>query len=326
MRALVAALTFLSAGLIAAECLPASAQDYPNRPVTIVAPSAPGGLYSLFSRLIGNKFEQRLGKPFVVENRPGAGSIVGMQSVARAAGDGYTLMVVNSTGMAANVTLHKSLPYDSVADFVPVGLLAMVPEVLVVNAALPIHSIADITSFAKQKENISFGSAGAGTTQHISGEMLKRALGINMTHVPYKGMAPALNDLTGGHIEMMFSPVPNSLPLIQAGKLRLLGINSMQRMEAIPDARPLAELGIKDFDVASWFMLVAPAKTPKPVVDRLHAELRGFINDPDVRQEYIKMGLVPVDSDSPEKLKSFVQAEITRWGDIVRRAGLAGIE
>ena len=156
--------------------------------------------------------------------------------------------------------------------------------------------------------------------------MLKRALGINMTHVPYKGMAPALNDLTGGHIEMMFSPVPNSLPLIQAGKLRLLGVNTTQRMEAIPDARPLAELGIKEFDVASWFMLVAPAKTPKPIVDRLHAELRGFVNDPDVRQEYIKMGLVPVDSESPEKLKDFVRVEIARWGDIVRRAGLAGME
>lgn len=326
MRAPVAGLTALIVAIFAAGSLPASAQDYPNRTVTIVAPSAPGGLYSLFSRLIGSKFEQRLGKSFVVENRPGAGSIVGMQSVARAAGDGYTLMVVNSTGMAANVTLHKSLPYDPVADFVPIGLLAMVPEVLVVNAALPIRSIADLTRFAKEKGNISFGSAGPGTTQHISGEMLKRALGINMTHVPYKGMAPALNDLTGGHIEMMFSPVPNSLPLIQAGKLRLLGINTTQRMEAIPDARPLAELGIKEFDVASWFMLVAPVKTPKPIVDRLHAELRGFVNDPEVRQEYIKMGLVPVDSESPEKLKGFVREEIARWGDIVRRAGLAGME
>ena len=306
MRAPVAGLTALIVAIFAAGSLPASAQDYPNRTVTIVAPSAPGGLYSLFSRLIGSKFEQRLGKSFVVENRPGAGSIVGMQSVARAAGDGYTLMVVNSTGMAANVTLHKSLPYDPVADFVPIGLLAMVPEVLVVNAALPIRSIADLTRFAKERGNISFGSAGPGTTQHISGEMLKRALGINMTHVPYKGMAPALNDLTGGHIEMMFSPVPNSLPLIQAGKLRLLGI--------------------KEFDVASWFMLVAPVKTPKPIVDRLHAELRGFVNDPEVRQEYIKMGLVPVDSESPEKLKGFVREEIARWGDIVRRAGLAGME
>jgi tripartite-type tricarboxylate transporter receptor subunit TctC len=325
MRALVIGLISLVPSIFAA-ALSATAQDYPNRPVTIVAPSAPGGLYSLFSRLIGSKFEQRLGKPFVVENRPGAGSIVGMQSVARAPGDGYTLMVVNSTGMAANVTLHKTLPYDPMADFVPVGLLALVPEVLVVNAALPIHSIADLTSFAKQKGNISFGSAGAGTTQHISGEMLKRALGINMTHVPYKGMAPALNDLTGGHIEIMFSPIPNSLPLIQSGKLRMLGVNTTQRLEAIPEAWPLSELGIREFDVASWFMLVAPAKTPPAIIDRLHAELRGFINNPDVRQEYVKMGLVPVDSESPEKLKSFVQAEIARWGDIVRSAGLAGME
>ena len=304
----------------------ASAQEYPNRAVTIVAPSAPGGLYSLFSRLIGNKFEQRFGKPFVVENRPGAGSIVGMQSVTRSTPDRYTLMVANSTGMAANVTLQKSLPYDPVRDFAPVGLLALVPEVLVVNAALPIHSLADLTSFAKQKGGISFGSAGAGTSQHISGEMLKRALGINMTHVPYKGMAPALNDLIAGHIEIMFSPVPNSLPLIQAGKLRLLGINTTQRVTAIPDALPLAQLGIEDFDMASWFMLVAPAKTPPGIIDRLHAELRAFINDPDVREEYIKMGLVSVDADPPEKLKAFVQSEVTRWSEIVKRAGLTGFE
>jgi tripartite-type tricarboxylate transporter receptor subunit TctC len=284
MRALVAGLRALLISIFAAASLPAFAQDYPNRPVTIVAPSAPGGLYSLFSRLIGSKFEQRLGKPFVVENRPGAGSVVGALSVARSAPDGYTLMVANSTGLAANVMLHKSLPYDPVRDFTPVGLLALVPEVLVVNAALPIHSIADLTSFTKQKGNISFGSAGAGTTQHISGEMLKRALGINMIHVPYKGMAPALNDLTGGHIEMMFSPIPNSLPLIQSGKLRMLGVNTTQRLKAIPDAPPLSELGIKEFNVASWFMLVAPAKTPPAIIERLHAELRGFINDPDVRR------------------------------------------
>jgi tripartite-type tricarboxylate transporter receptor subunit TctC len=304
----------------------ATAQEYPNRAVTIVAPSAPGGLYSLFSRLIGNKLEQRFGKPFIIENRPGAGSVVGMQSVARSTPDGYTLMVANSTGMAANVTLHKSLPYDPVRDFAPVGLLAVVREVLVVNAALPIHSLADLTSFAKQKGAISFGSAGAGTTQHISGEMLKRALGVNMTHVPYKGMAPALNDLTGGHIEMMFSPVPNSLPLIQAGKLRLLGINTAQRLDAIPEARPLSELGIMEFDVASWFMLVAPAKTSREIIGRLHAELRVFINDPDVREEYVKMGLVSVDPESPEKLQSYVQSEVTRWAEIVKRAGLMGLE
>jgi tripartite-type tricarboxylate transporter receptor subunit TctC len=313
-------------GLFAAAAAPVPAQDYPDRTVTIVAPSAPGGLYSLFARLIANKFEQRLGKPFIIENRPGAGSIVGAMSVARAAPDGYTLMVANSTGLAANVTLHKSLPYDPMRDFTPVGLLALVPEILVVNAALPIHSLGELKNFAKQKGSLSFGSAGAGTTQHISGEILKRALGINMTHVPYKGMSPALNDLTGGHIEMMFSPIPNSLPLIQSGKLRILGVNTTQRLEAIPDALPLTELGVKEFDVASWFMLVAPAKTPKHIVDKLHQELRNFINDPDLRQEYVKMGLVPADSALPEQLKTFVQSEITRWGEIVRKAGLAGME
>lgn len=305
----------------------ARAQDYPNRPVTIVAPAAPGGLYSLFARLIATKLEQRFGKSFIVENRPGASSIVGATSVVRSAADGHTLMVANNTGLAVSVTINRSLPYDPVADLTPIALIARVPEVLVVNAALPVHSVADLATLGKATPGgLSFGSAGVGTTQHLSAIVLSGLLGIEMTHVPYKGMSPAINDVAAGHIPVMFSPIPFALPLAQAGKLRMLGLNLPGRVEAVPDVRSLAEIGFRAFDTASWFMLVAPARTPQPIIDRLHQEIRVITGDPAVKREFTTLGLVPVDSPPPDELKRFVQSEIARWGGIVKQAGLAGSE
>jgi len=321
ISALIALAAFVAAGPAPAQ------QSYPDRIVTIVAPAAPGGLYSIFARLIGSKLEQRLGKTFIVENRPGASSMVGVLSVIRSAPNGYTLIVANSTGMATNVTLYKNLPYDPTADLAPIALIARIPEVLVVNAALPADSIADLVKLARSTPGgLSFGSAGVGTSQHLSGELLKSMLGIEMTHIPYKGMSPAINDVAGGHIQLMFSPIPMAAPMLQAGKIRPLGVTTAHRIEALPDVPPLTEIGVKDFDATSWFMLVAPAKTPKEIIDKLHAELRGITGDAEVRQEFIRLGLVPVNSPPPEELKRFVQSEIARWGDIVRKAGLAGSE
>ena len=305
----------------------AAQQNYPDRTVTIVAPSAPGGLYSIFARLVGNRLEQRLGKSFIVENRPGASSIIGTMSVIRSAPNGYTLMIANSTGMAGNVTLYKSLSYDPLTDLAPIALIARIPEVLVVNAELPVHSIADLVKLAKTTPGgLSFGSAGAGTSQHLSAELLKSRLGIEMTHIPYKGMQPAINDLAGGHIHVMFSNIALANAMLKAGKIRPLGVTTMQRLEALPEVAPLTEVGVKDFDATSWFMLVAPAKTPKEIIDRIYAELRGIAEDAQVRQEFNKLGLVLVSSPLPDELKRFVQAEIVRQGDLVRRAGLAGTE
>jgi len=304
-----------------------SQQDYPNRAVTIVAPAAPGGLYSLFARIIGNKLEQRFGKPFIVENRPGASAIVGSLSVIRAPHDGHTLMVANNTGMAVNVTLRKDLPYDPVNDFAPIALIVRIPEVLVVNAGLPVHSVTDIAKLGKATPGgLTYGSAGAGTAQHFSGVLLANALGIPMTHVPYKGMQPAINDVAGGHLPLMFSPIPFALPLAQAGKLRMLGVTTTERLEAIPDVPPLIEIGVKDFDAVSWFMLVAPARTPPDIVDLLHQEVRTITEDPEVRAAFVRLGLVPVASPPPAELKAFVRSEIVRWGEIVKKAGLQGTE
>src|SRR6266849_9148816 len=304
------------------------AQDYPAQSVTIVAPSAPGGMYSILARLIASKLERLYGKSFVVENRPGASSITGAMAVVRSPPDGYTLMVAASTTMATNVALHKNLPYDPRVDFAPVTLIALSPEVLLVNAALPLRSIDDLVKLARATPGgLSFGSAGPGTTQHLNGELLKGALGIELHHVPYKGIQPALNDLAGGHIPLMTAPIPVALPLAQGGRVRMLGVTTKERVEAIAEVPPLAEVGVPGYHARSWCMLVAPARTPPAIVDKLHADLAVVLREADVREEFIKrQGLIPVTSPPPDELKRFVESEIARLGDIVRNAGLAGSE
>jgi tripartite-type tricarboxylate transporter receptor subunit TctC len=299
--------------------------EYPDRIVTIVAPSAPGGLYSLFARILGSRLEQRLGRPFVVENRPGAASVIGAQLVARAAPDGYTLMIASGATMAVNVTLHKQLPYDPVADFVPIALIARVPEVLVVNPALPVYSLADLAALAKTQP-LTFASAGPGTAQHLEGEMLRQVLGLDMTHVPYKGALPALNDVIGGHVTMMFSPVANALSMIAAGKVRAIGLAARERVEALPAVPPLAEIGAPGFEASGWFMLVAPAATPRPIIDRLHAETRTILAEPELRAQFVRQGLIPVDTPPPDQLEAFVREQIAYWDRTLHKIGLAGME
>jgi tripartite-type tricarboxylate transporter receptor subunit TctC len=325
-RSLAVALALLT--MFAAGRAVAQSADYPSRLVTIVAPSAPGGLYSLFARILGSRLEQRLGRTFVVENRPGAASVLGAAAVARAAPDGYTLMVASGATLAVNVTLHRQLPYDPVADFVPIALIARVPEVLVVNPALPVRSLADLAALAKgpPPQPLTFASAGPGTAQHLEGEMLKQALGLDMTHVPYKGALPALNDVMGGHVAMMFTPIANALSMIQAGKVRAIGLAARDRVEALPDVAPLADIGIPGFEARGWFMLVAPAATPAPIVARLHAEVRAVLADPELHAQFIRQGLIPVETPSPEELKSFVREQIAYWDRTLRKIGLAGIE
>jgi tripartite-type tricarboxylate transporter receptor subunit TctC len=197
--------------------------------------------------------------------------------------------------------------------------------VLVVNAALQVASLPDLARLARATPGgLTYGSAGAGTAQHLSGVLLASVLGIELTHVPYKGMSPAINDVAGGHIPFMFSPIPFAQPLTQAGKLRMLGVTTAQRIEAIPDVPPLTEIGVKEFDAVSWFMLVAPAGTPSDIVDRLSREVRAITGDPEVRRELTNLGLLPVPSPPPDELKGFIAAEIVRWGAIVRKAGLTG--
>jgi tripartite-type tricarboxylate transporter receptor subunit TctC len=308
---------------------PASAQpsDYPSRAVSFIVPFAPGGVTSLFARILGAKLEQRLGKPFVVENRPGGGGVTAATAVAHATPDGYTIMMASSTVLAINVTMRKHLPYDPRKDLTPIALLARVPFVLVVNPSLPIHSVADLVRLAKEKPGqIAFGTPGPGTFHHLNAEMFKGIFGLDLVHVPYKGAAPALNDLVGGHIQMMFCDVPPALSLIESGQIRAIGVTSKERVPAVQDIPPLAEVGVPGFDTASWHTVTTTGNVPKPIVDKLSGEIREIMSDPSVTQALVKDGTIPQLSPSPEEMKRFVESEIVRWGKVVEQAGLAGSE
>jgi tripartite-type tricarboxylate transporter receptor subunit TctC len=316
----------LAALVLAALSNNAVAQDYPSRPITIVVPVAAGGSIDYLARLIGQKLSDRLGKPVVIENKPGGGMVVGAAAVAKAAPDGYTMLLGTSTPLAINVTVHKALPYDPVKDFIPVAHVANSPFTLAVNPSLPVNSVPELIKYAKDKPGeLSYGTAGPGTPHHLFVELLKSETGINMTHVPYRGNVPAMTDLVAGHIQVVFSD-PSGVPLIKERKVRPLGVSTSVRLEALPDVPPLAEAGVPGFDAAAWVMLVLPAATPRPIVDKLNAELKTIATLPDVREAMAKNAVIPVETPSPEALQSFLAAEIERWGQVVRQAGIAGSE
>jgi tripartite-type tricarboxylate transporter receptor subunit TctC len=305
----------------------ACADDYPARFVTMVSPYAAGGGADLLARVVAQKLTDRLGKPFVVENRLGAGGVIAAASVARAAPDGYTLFMGTSTQLAIQVTLHKALPYDPAADFAPVALVASVPFVLMVNPTLPVRSAADLVRLAKEKPGaLSYGSSGVGGPPHLYMEMLETMTGIRMTHVPYKGTAQAIVDVVAGHIPIIFSDIAPAVSLLKEGRLRALGISSATRFQTLPDIPPLAETGVPGFDAMAWTMLVAPAKTPKPIIDKLAAEVRSIVAAPEVQRLFVDTGNIPLLSSSPEELQAYLKSEIVRWGKVVTEAGIAGSE
>jgi tripartite-type tricarboxylate transporter receptor subunit TctC len=302
-----------------------SAQDYPNRQVTFIVPFAPGGGTDILGRLIGQKLSDRFGKPFVIENRPGAGTVTAAVQVARSAPDGYTIMMATSGTMAMNQTLYRKLPYQPGHDLVLVALICHVPFVLVVNPALPIHSVADLVTLAR-KQPLSYGSGGAGAFHHLMGELFKTTLGIPMTHVPYKGTLPALNDVIAGHIQLMFSDLAPAYPLIRAGKVRPLGVTTAQRAPAAPELPPLAEVGVPGFDWAAWQSVVAPGGTPKEILAKLNGAVNAAVADPDVNKQLVGLQFIPIGNGSPEDLARFVDAEAVRWAKVLVQAGVAGSE
>jgi tripartite-type tricarboxylate transporter receptor subunit TctC len=320
-RLLVSCLAVIT---VAAAASGAPAQDYPTRPVTIVVPFTPAGTTDILARMVGERLEQRLGKAFLIENRPGAGMQIGMTAVAKSAPDGYTLLVAPSSGFAVNVTLYKKLPYDPVKDFTPLAVLAHLPFVLVVNPSLPVKTMAELVAYAKEHPGqLSFGSGGVGASHHLYGELLKSLAGLQMTHVPYKGTVPALNDVVAGHIPLLFSDVPPALQLIRTGKVRALGVTTAKRIAVAPEIPPIAGT-VAGFDSAPWQMLAARADTPAAIVDKLHSEAMAMLASPDVQKRMLDMGLVPGTAASVPELERFLASEIERWGKIVHLAGAAG--
>jgi tripartite-type tricarboxylate transporter receptor subunit TctC len=301
------------------------AQDYPVRTVTIIVPFAVGGTTNSVARVLAPKLGQRLGKPFVIENRPGDGTVSAATALANATPDGHTLMQATSGTLAMNVTIYRKLPYDPAKDLASVALIYSMPVALVVNSSLPVHSVADLIKLAKERP-LSYGSVGPGTFNHLTAELFSTAVGIKMTHLPYTGSAPAVNALVAGHIQVMFTDLAPSLQLIRRGKLRALGITTAERAALAPELPPLAEVGVPGFDAAAWSMLIAPAKTPKPILTRLNAEVNAIVNTAEVKQQLVNLGINPIGRGSLDELQAFVKAEVVRWAKVVQEAGLAGSE
>ena len=319
--------TLAIAGLILAAVAPSRAQDYPARPVTIVVPTGPGGGMEMVARLVAPKLEQRFGKPFVIENRPGAGTNIGAAAVARAAPDGYTLLMATSSTMAINSSIYKSLPFDPVKDLMPVVLYARVPFVLIVNPASPAQTAADLVRLAKEKPGtLSFGTSGTGTASHLFAELFKTQTGVEVTHVPYKSMVQPLNDVLGGHLNYMFSDLSPALPLVRDGKLRALGVTSATRVPTASEIPTLAESGVPGYEAVAWLMIATRAGLPPDILAKLHGELKAILAQPDVRDQIARLGMIPVDSLSPEELQLYVGSETARWSKIVQQAGATGIE
>ena len=306
----------------------ACAQNYPRHPVTIIVPFAPGGSTDIVARLVGRELEQRLGKTFVVENRPGASTIIAASAAAKADPDGYVLLMAPSSTMAVNVTLYKKLPYDPATDFIPLAGLAWVPFVLLVNPSLPVHSLLELLAYARERPGqLSFASVGPGVPHHLYAELLMSTAGIVMTHVPYKGSAPALNDLVAGHIPLMFCDIPPAIGMLQAGKLRALGVTTRTRVPALPEVPPIAEAGLPQFGAQpGWHMMVAPGRTPHDIVEQLHTELIGILALPEIKTGISTLGMLPFENPSVEGLRDFIKSETLRWGEIVERAGIARSE
>lgn len=312
--------------VFASGALPAQAQDYPARGATIVVPFTPAGSTDILARLCAQVLEQRLGRSFVVENRPGAGQQVGVSAVARAAPDGYTLLMATSSAMAVNPTLYKKLSYDPLKGLTPVAMVGHLPFVLVVTPSLPVASVADLVAYLKANPGkLSYGSGGIGASHHLYGELFKSLTGTQMTHVPYKGTVPALNDVVAGHIQVLFGDSPPTLPQVAAGKVRGLGVTTARRIPAAPQLPPINDT-VAGFDSAAWQMLMAPAGTPGAVIDRLHRAIAAYVASAEGQKKLIDMGMIPGAPTPPAELARFVAREVADWGKVVRQAGAAGIE
>jgi len=319
----------LAAGALATTHLSrgAGAQAYPSRQITLIAPWPAGGAIDALCRIMAPGLAEKLGKPVVVENRPGAGSVLGVAAGLKAAPDGHTLTMAGSGSLAISATLNKSLPYDPRKDVEPIAFTAQVPFILVVNPSLPVHSISDLINYANSNPGkLSFASGGPGSPHHLLAEMLKMTTGIEMPHVPYKGSAPALTDVIAGHVPLLFSDTIPSLPMIREGKVRALGVSTARRLPSAPEIRALAEVGLPGFDASGWGMLVAPAGTPRDIVSKVYAAVREVQDQSDIRQQIIRLGMVPQISQPPDKLRDIISSEIELWARVIRQAGLAGSE
>jgi tripartite-type tricarboxylate transporter receptor subunit TctC len=299
----------------------ALAADYPVRPVTLVVAFTPGGPSDVLSRIVGRKLEQLLGQPFVIENRPGAGGNVAAEQVARAPADGHTLLMGNNSILATNAALYKKINFDPEADFAPISLIGSQANILVVNPQLPVRTMAELIAYAKANPGkVNYGSSGYGAAAHLAAELFKAEAKIDIVHVPYKGAAPALQDLIAGHVQMMFATAASVVPHIQSGQVRALAVTTLKRTAVFPELATVDELGLKGFDATTWHGLVAPSRTPKDVITTLHRATVSALGDATVRKALGDLG-VDIVGSTPEEFSAYIKAEIPKWTAIVKASG-----
>ena len=295
--------------------------DYPTRPVKVIVPSPPGGGTDILARVLAQHFSRALGQPFVVENKPGAGNMIGIESVARSPGDGYTVLVTAST-LALNSVLYKKVPYDPVRDFAPITLAATAPNVLVVNPALPAKSLAEFIALAKAKPGaLSYGTPGIGTSPHLSMELLKSMAGIDLQHVPYRGTAAAVTDVIGGQIAAMFANALTAKPHVDSGRVRALAVSGPSRIEAFPTVPTVAEAGVAGYEAMQWYGMAAPAGTAPQIIARLHAEAAKALQSDEMKAKLALDGAQPVGS-TPAEFAALIRRELEKWTRVVHAAGI----
>lgn len=308
----------LFSGVALSAAISAAAADaYPSKTIRWVVPFTPGGAMDTMARTLGDKMSQSMKQPVVIENRPGAGGVVGSTTVAKSEPDGYTMMIV-SIGHAVNPSLYPKLAYDPIKDFEPVSLVGIVPNVLVVNPSVNANNVSELISLAKaQPGKMTFASAGSGTTIHLAGELFASMANVDILHVPYKGSAPAVTDLMGRQVDMMFDSVSSAKPYIDAGRLKPLAVTTTKRSSVLPNVPTVAEAGIKGYELSGWYAVFVPAKTPQSVVNRINEELVKALKQPDVKARFAQIGAEPVGS-SPAELARYLKSETAKWSEIVR--------
>jgi tripartite-type tricarboxylate transporter receptor subunit TctC len=312
------ALSFVIAGL----CGIAQAQTYPTKTIRMIVAYPPGGGTDIVGRLIGQKLAESLGQNVVVDNRGGTTGNIGTELAARATPDGHTLLMGNVAPNAINVSLFKKLPFDPVKDFAPVSLVAITPNILVVHPGLPVHTVKDLLELAKAKPGtLNYPSAGVGSSSHLAGELLRALAHADIVHVPYKGGGPALIALLSGQMQIMFATMPAAMPHVKAGKLRPVAVTTSKRSQTLPELPTIAESGVKGYEAATWYGVLAPAGTPGPVITRLHAEVVRAVESPDMRERFASQGFEPAGT-TPAEFAAYIKAEIAKWGKVIRQAGI----
>ncbi len=307
--------------LLAGAALGAQAENYPSKPIRMIVPFSVGGTTDILARIIGQELTKAWGQQVIIDNRPGAGGNIGADLVAKSAPDGYTLVMGTVGTHAINASLYKKMPYDTVKDFAPITLVAAVPNVLVVHPAVPAKSVKELIEYAKANPGkLSFASSGNGTSVHLSGELFKAMAGVSMTHIPYKGSAPAIIDLMGGQVQLMFDNMPTALPHVKAGRLRALAVTSAKRSPAMPDLPTIAEAGVAGYEASSWFGVLAPAGTPSAIVTKLNGEIVRILGLPEIKERLLSQGAEPV-GNSPEQFAAHITAEMAKWGNVVKASG-----